>query len=207
MNSAASTSRDHRRAEVGARDHRLPPDGVEQPPEQQRPEEVADREDDQEVPGRSSRRRRRTSCEDRPEVEGDAVVEERLADEEREAEDRAPRVALEGGPGDLAERDRLALADRDRLAPARAARSPVSACDVALDLADDPLGLLLAPVDEQPARALGHVAADEQDRRGRAPRRCANASRQPTFAAKSDCVEEQDRGAGADRGADPVACR
>ena len=43
-------------------------------------------------------------AEHRAEVEGDGVVEERLADEQREAEDRAPRVFRERGAGDLAER-------------------------------------------------------------------------------------------------------
>ena len=34
------------------------------------------------------------------------------------------------------------------------------------------LGLVVAAVDEQPARALGHAAAHDQDRRRRARRRC-----------------------------------
>ena len=38
--------------------------------------------------------------------------------------------------------------------------------DGVLDVADDLLGLVLATVDEQPARALGDVAADEQDADG-----------------------------------------
>ena len=104
-NSAGHHDRDRGRAEVGAGDHRLPPDGVEQPAEQQRAEEVPDREDDEE-----DRDEARGDVEEgrveRPEVERDAVVEERLADEERKAEDRAARIALEGGLGDLAERDR-----------------------------------------------------------------------------------------------------
>ena len=48
------------RAEVGAGDHRLAPDGVEQPPEQQRPEEVADREERDVERHRAGRRCRRT---------------------------------------------------------------------------------------------------------------------------------------------------
>ena len=106
--------RDQRRAEVGARDHRLPPDGVEEPAEEQRAEEVPDREHDEEDRDEARGHVPERRVED-PEVERHAVVEEGLADEQREAEDRAPRVALEGGLGDLAERDRLALPHGDRL--------------------------------------------------------------------------------------------
>ena len=133
VNSAAMRAAISGRAEVGAGDHRLPADGVEEPAEEQRAEEVPDREDDEEDrdEARGDAPERRV---EHPEVERHAVVEERLADEQREAEDRAPRVALEGGLGDLAERDRLALAHRDRLLGlARGARrSPRSTpCSIA----------------------------------------------------------------------------
>jgi hypothetical protein len=35
--------------------------------------------------------------------------------------------------------------------------------DLAFDVGDDPPGLVLVAVDEQPPRALGHVPADQQD--------------------------------------------
>ena len=54
---------------------------------------------------------------------------------------------------------------------------------VALDLTDDPLGLVVAAVQREPARALRHVAAHQQDaERQTAPNPNASASRR--------CVEQ-----------------
>ena len=86
---------ERRRAEVRAGDHRDATDGVEQPAEQERAEEVAGGEDHHETAARGSTLTSKKLVQDRPQVEGDGVVEERLADEEREAEDRAARVAPE----------------------------------------------------------------------------------------------------------------
>ena len=58
--------------------------------------------------------------------EEERVVEERLADEEREAEHRPLRVEREDGLRDQRDADRLALPDRDRLGDVvrAACRSP-----------------------------------------------------------------------------------
>src|SRR5205807_8628943 len=136
-----------------------------------------------------------------PEVERHAVVEERLADEEREAENRAPRIALEGGLGDLAERDLLSLADRERLI--RLGELVVGLLlDALLDRADDALRLFLLPVDEQPARALGHVAPHEEDGE---PEDRAEQERDPPADARREqrLVEQQDRDRRTACGADP----
>ena len=130
-------------------------------PEQQRAEEVAGREHRVEEPD-LVRADAEVGGQRQPERDRDRVVEERLADEEREAEHGALRIDLEHRPGDLAERDRLALADLDRVAGLLELLAGVLA-HLGLDLVDQPLGLLLAAVDEQPARALGQVAAQEQD--------------------------------------------
>src|SRR5262249_49897840 len=140
---------------------RLPADRVEETPEQQRAEEVADGEDDQED-GDVARGDAPEGRVERPEVEGDAVVEERLADEERETEDRAARGALEGGLGDPAERECLPRRHGDRLR--RLLEVLVGlALPGLLDVADDRLRLVLAAVDEEPARALRDVPPDDED--------------------------------------------
>src|SRR5581483_4697833 len=87
------------------------------------------------------------------------------ADEEGQAEDGAPRVELNRGPADRPERDRLPLPHLDRVLDRLELLAAVP-LDALLDLPDDPLGLLLLSVDEEPARALGHVPADEHDREG-----------------------------------------
>ncbi len=82
--------------------------------------------------------------------------------------------------------------------------SPVSSSHLLLDLADDLLGLLLVPVDEEPARALGHVAADDQD--PDAERRADPEGEAPAEVGGEQAgVEEDGRGEGAAGGADPVA--
>ena len=73
-----------------------------------------------------------------------------------------------------------------------------------LDLARRPLGLLGAAVRQQPARALGHVAAHEEDRerehRAEAEARAASPI-DPTHVR----IEQPRRGQRAERGADPEA--
>jgi hypothetical protein len=151
-----------RRAEVADGDHRLAADGVEQPAEDQRAEEVGRREDDQEH-GHEPRRHAEERREERAQVERDPVVGEGLADEERETQDRPAWVGHEAGAGDLGERDHLALLDLDALVRLLELL-PGLLGDVALDPRDDLLGLVLPAVDEEPARALGDVAADQHDR-------------------------------------------
>src|SRR6185295_19163085 len=128
------------RAEVRPGDHRDATDGVEQAPEEQRAEEGAGGEHHEQV----------------------RHVARADADEERESEDRAGRVAAYDRPRELAERDRAALADGDRVARRRELRAGL-ATHILLDPGDDPLGLLLVAVEEQPARALRDVAADDED--------------------------------------------
>src|SRR4029079_15164186 len=105
---------DRSREQVGRADHRFASDRVEKPPEGQRPEEVRERKQ-----RNVERNRPGTDYEEFPkqgsEVEGDGVVEERLADEQGEPENRALRVFRERGGGDLAEVDPFARANRDRL--------------------------------------------------------------------------------------------
>jgi len=65
--------------------------------------------------------------------------------------------------GDRPVADRRALPDADRPVGRGQLPDPGRLDDLALDLADDPLGLVVAAVDEQPPRALGDVPADQQD--------------------------------------------
>ncbi len=101
--------------------------------------------------------------------EEEGVVEERLTDEEREAQGRAPRVEGEDGPRDHPHADGRALADRDGVVDVAQRSVPVSSVTVLLDVAHDRLGLLLAAVDEEPPRALRHVAAHQEDPMARIP--------------------------------------
>ena len=75
--------------------------------------------------------------------------------------------------------------------------------DVLLDPLDDPLGLILAAVDEQPARALGHVPPHEQDREGE--HRAEPEGQAPAEVGREEAgVEQEDRGDGTARGTEPV---
>jgi hypothetical protein len=71
-------------------------------------------------------------------------------------------VELEGGVGDPPEADAAALADPDRVGDLL---QPLAGLLLhpSLDVVDQLLGLLVVSVDEQPAGALGDVAADQQD--------------------------------------------
>jgi hypothetical protein len=93
--------------------------------------------------------------------EEDRVVEERLAGEQRQPDERALRVHPEHDAADLADADRPALLDADRAARLDQLLARRRG-HLALDVGRDPLRLLV-PVQEQPARALGDVAADQQD--------------------------------------------
>ena len=188
----------HPGEDVGEGDHPDPPDPVEQRAQQQRAGEVAHREHRDVPPGL-------LDAEERGEGvavgEEERVVEERLPDEQREAQDRAARIEREHGPRDHRQRDRLALPDGDRLG---GVGQPLTSLvgDGLLDVGDDPLGLVLAAVDEQPARALRHVAADQQDPDGQDR---AEAEGQPPAPLGVDDgrVQERDGQQRADGRADP----
>jgi hypothetical protein len=140
---------------------------------------------------------------DGAEVERHRVVEKRLAHHEREAQNRAVRVAPERGCGDLPEWDLVALAHDDLLLGLRE-RVADLLFDLALDLVDDPLGLLLAAMDEQPARALGHVAAHQQD--AEAEDRAHPECEPPARVTGEDRRVEEDQGRNRPDGrADPIA--
>jgi hypothetical protein len=157
------------REDVGAGDHRLAPDGVEQPPEDQRPEEVADRERDDVVADA-----RGLDVIERAEHERigeeDGVVEERLADEERQADDRAPGVGAEHGLRDREQAHTLLLAHLDRLSGLLELRNAGGLLDLALDVVHERVGLVGLAVDEHPARALRDVKKRQTARTGRTPR-------------------------------------
>lgn len=176
---------DPRRAQVAQRHHRSPPHRVEQPPEQEGAHEVRDPEERQVVRDRARAHPEELS-EQGAEVEGEGVVEERLPDEQREPQRGPLRVAQEGDLGDLRERDRPPLAHGDRLVHVLEALVGLG-LHLALDGVHDALGLLLAPVDEQPARALGDVAPDEEDEDAE-PAPTPKARRQPTSIAKIDVL-------------------
>jgi hypothetical protein len=97
----------------------------------------------------------------------------------------------------------VARMDRD-LEPGRRELVGKLGAHLRLDLVDDPLRLLGSAVDVQPARALGNVAAHEQDRE-REHR--ADAEREPPadVGGEDPLVEEQQRADRADPGADPEA--
>ena len=193
---------DRGRAEVGAGDHRLAADRVEQPPERHRAEEVADREDDDE-----DRHDRRGDAEEGreqgAEVEGDAVVDEGLTDEQREAEDRPLRIELERGAGDLRGRGSPCAGALRCFSSGSCSSWPVSSRTSLLDPVDDLLGLLLATVDEQPARALGTL---RRTIRIVSPSTTPSpkASRQPRSAAKIEVSRKSSASRRAGRRAQPV---
>ena len=117
--------------DVRAGDHADPADGVEERAEQQGAEEVAGREDREVPPGL-------LDAEERAEGvavgEEEGVVEERLAHEQREAEDGAPRVHREDRLGDERQADRPALTDRDGLGRRRGSSLPDSREHLPLDV-------------------------------------------------------------------------
>ena len=157
----AGHGQQHPGDQVGGGDHLHPAHRVEQPAEQQRSQEVAGREDGDEAAGLldPEERGQRVAV-----GEEEGVVQEGLAHEQGEAEDRPFRVDREHGPGDGRETDGVSLLDGDGLGDL--AEFSAVAPDRVLDVLHDPFALVLATVDEQPARALRHIAPDEQDADG-----------------------------------------
>ena len=105
-------------ADVADRDHDAPADGVEQPPEQHRPEEVPDRQRD-DVPAGRARPDVEEGGQHEPLGEEHRVVEERLPDEQRQPQQRALAVVGQQRAGDLAEGRPVALLDLRARRPRR----------------------------------------------------------------------------------------
>jgi hypothetical protein len=189
------------RRQVGPRDHRLAAPAVEQRPEHQWADEVADGEEEQ-VDADGARGDAVEGRQDQRIGEEHGVVGEGLLDEERQPEHRALRVELEDGRGDRSEPDRPALADLDRAARLVQLLARLLV-DPALDLSHDLLGLAVAAVDHQPSRRLRHIAAHQQDRQ---PEHGAQAEGQPPaeVGGEDAGVEQQQRQRGAGRRAQPV---
>jgi hypothetical protein len=142
-------------------------------------------------------------AQDRAEVEGDCVVEERLADKQGQAEGCSLRVLLESHLRDLAEGNHAALAHGEALSRLGELRIVPLIADRLFDPTHEPLRLLLASVDEQPARALGDVAAHEQDAE---TDHGSGAEREPPAEVRGEDVgvQEEERCDRADPGAEPV---
>ena len=169
-------------------------------PSGQRPEQVADCERHEVVGG--------VRCRDLVEVqqhepvrEEDRVVQERLRDHQRGAEDRTARVVAEEHPQQGQVTDLVGRPDLDL--PARVHWRQVARRrrDIVLDLADRPFGCLLPAVHDLPARALRQVAPDEDDHQ-REHR--ADQERDPPAPHGGDVVERHDCHDGAEEGAGPV---
>jgi hypothetical protein len=121
---------------------------------------------------------------------------------QREPDERALRVELEHDARDLADAHRRALLDADR-APRRHQLLAGGGDDLALDVGRHALGLGVVAVQEQPARALRHVAPHEQD--GEAHDRGQAEREAPADVLGEDrLVEQQQRGQRAEDRADPV---
>lgn len=150
----------HRREDVGARDHRPPADGVEQPPEQQRSKEASGGERDDVV-----RRALGRNLEERRQQVGlsehDRVVEERPTGEQRQPDERALGIGADDRADDLEQADRAPLADLDLARGLGQLLVGDARQDVAFDLRDDLVRLVLVPVDYQPSRTLGDGPANE----------------------------------------------
>ena len=187
---------------VRREDHRATPDGVEEVPEQQWPEEVAEREG-QEVdrgPGLVDvvevRQDQRVGEEDR-------VVEEALRHHHRQAQDGAASVAVdEDVPEHLRPHPLLRL-DDDGLAVVDLGELTAFAAHPLLDLVDGLLGLFGVAVGEQPARALRDVPPQVDDREAEDR---ADEEREAPADVLGDVVgvEQVEVGEGAEEGAEPV---
>jgi hypothetical protein len=114
--------------------------------EQDRPEQVPEGEGD-DVGGHDRVGDLEEGGQDQRLGEEHGVVEERLADEQRQPEHGALGVEPEGGVGDLPEADAAALADPDRVGDLL---QPLAGLllDLPFDAVDQLLGLLVVAVDE-----------------------------------------------------------
>src|SRR5437879_8611176 len=116
--------------------------------------------------------------------EEDGVVEESLADHKGEAQERALRILLEHGGGDLHNADRAARADGDRRAGVWQPLETSIRLHLVLDLPHDGLRLVDPTVYHKPARALREFATHPKDNDAK---ECAEAEAQ----APADAVGNQ----------------
>jgi hypothetical protein len=194
--------RQHRPGQdVGARDHLLAADGVEEVPDRQRAEQVPDREGDQ-----VERRVRGVDVVELRQHQGvgeeDRVVQERLGDHQRGAQ-RGPGPVLReqdpdhgevAGPLHRPHLQDLVVTDRGQC--------PAGRLHLVLDAHDRGLGLGGPAVHELPARALRQVAPDEQDHhRQHRPQQEA----EPPAHARRQHVQQEQRAQRADDDAAPVS--
>jgi hypothetical protein len=188
--------------DISPGDHGLAAQSVEETAQQQRAREVPGRERQQVQPHAGAcyvverRQRDRVGEEDR-------VVEERLADEQGEAERGAPGIAPHQGSRDGNEPDRVPLPDRDLALRLWQLFNPRREAHLLLNVGDDIVGLPLTAVDEQPAGAFRHIAADQQYHQGQ---HHAEAEAQPPADVYGEelRVEQHKRGGGARGGAEPI---
>ncbi len=152
----------HTGQDVGAGDHLPAPDGIEQPAEGQRPEQVTDRER-HEVVGGVGGLDMEEELEDQAVGEEDRVVQERLRDHQRGAQHGARWVVPEEHPQQGQVADLVGRPDLDLPAGVHRRQLSLGRRDIVLDLADRPLGRLLPAVHDLPARALRQVAPHEDD--------------------------------------------
>ena len=99
--------------------------------------------------------------------EEDRVIQEGLADHEREPEDRTSGILFQYGASDLTIAYRAHRAYHNRPLRLRQGVQMVLLHDFVFNHADDPVGLLEASMDHQPARALREIAPHEEDRQAK----------------------------------------
>ena len=92
--------------------------------------------------------------------EEEGVVQERLADEQREAQHGPPRIERKHRARDERHTDRSPLPYGDL--PRRLGQVAILGAYLLLDLCNNAVAFTFSTVDEQPAWALRHIAADQQ---------------------------------------------
>ena len=203
-NSEAGEEQHHRRGGVGGRDHRPPPDGVEQPADGERPEEIAGGEGhdvEADVLGRhvvEGGEHERVGEEDR-------VVEERLRDHEAEPEQRAPR---DRGRRACGRRRRCDVCGRTWMRHRALAAAAATAILSSRMTVASIWRTIASASSARPWMSSQRGLSGKRRRMKRiekpstAPR--PNAKRQPSAMADDVRIEQQRRRQRAQRGADPV---
>ena len=187
----ADDRQQHARDRIGRGDHRLASDAIEQRPEQQRTEKIADREG-QDVPADRGRGHAVELGQNECVGEEDGVVEKRLRAHQHEAEHGALRIVAHDrqhhahhrrargrGEANSAARRCRQLAHRRRARPGARSRSI------------DRFRLVEPGVQDQPARAFRDEAAQASGCRDRAPRRSRRRRASPNPAAGCPAAERR----------------